>query len=290
MIPMALDDLVRRALTEDLGDVGDITSLTTLDADEHATARIVAREAGVVSGVAAVGATCRLVDPTLAVTWQRGDGARIEPGDTVAEISGSARSIVTAERTALNYLSRLSATATRTARLVELVAGTGVTIVDTRKTTPGMRALQKEAVRHGGGVNHRMGLHDAILVKDNHIAMAGGLEVVHQRLAERAGHLVRVEVEVDTLDQLRDLLALDAARIAAARPPVVHGVLLDNMTPGQVAEAVALVRAHPAPVVVEVSGGVTADSIRALAEAGPDVISVGALTHSAGILDFGLDM
>lgn len=290
MIPFALDDVVRRALHEDLGEIGDITSLTTLDADESGSARIVAREAGVISGVAAVTATCRIVDARLAVTWRRGDGDRVEPGDVVAEISGPARSIVTAERTALNFLGRLSAVASKTARMVALVAGTGARIVDTRKTTPGLRGLEKAAVRHGGGVNHRMGLHDAILVKDNHIALAGGVDAIHARLAERSGHMVRVEVEVDTHEQLSHFLALDADRIRAGKPPVVHCVLLDNMAPPAVAQAVAMVREHLAPLVVEVSGGVNESTVRELAEAGPDVISIGALTHSAGCLDLGLDL
>lgn len=290
MIAMALDELVQRVLIEDLGDVGDLTSMTTLDEDESGTARIVAREDAVISGTSVVEATCRAVDVRLQVAWMRTDGDRVEPGDVVGEISGSARSIVTAERTALNFLGRLSAVASSTARMVDLVDGTGVRIVDTRKTTPGLRALEKAAVRHGGGVNHRMGLHDAILVKDNHIALAGGIAAVHARLAARCGHMVRVEVEVDSHHQLGELLALDATRIAAGAAPVVHGVLLDNMTPEQVAEGVAMVRAHPVPVVVEVSGGVNHDTVRGLAEAGPDVISIGALTHSAGCIDFGLDL
>lgn len=290
MIPSALDAIVARALAEDLGDLGDITSLTTLDADETGTTRITARVDGVLSGTAVVDATCHAVDPELVVTWHRHDGERFTPGTTVAEITGSARSIVTAERTCLNFLGRLSAVATKTAGFVDLVAGTGARIADTRKTTPGLRALEKAAVRHGDGVNHRMGLHDAILVKDNHIALAGGIAAIHARLAQRSGHLVRVEVEVDTHDQLRELLALDTARIEAGRPPVVHGVLLDNMGPDAVRAAVAIVREHPAPVVIEVSGGVDESTVRGLAEAGPDVISIGALTHSAGCLDFGLDL
>lgn len=290
MIAMALDELVQRVLIEDLGDVGDLTSMTTLDEDESGTARIVAREDAVISGTSVVEATCRAVDVRLQVAWMRTDGDRVAPGDVVGEISGSARSIVTAERTALNFLGRLSAVASSTARMVDLVDGTGVRIVDTRKTTPGLRALEKAAVRHGGGVNHRMGLHDAILVKDNHIALAGGIAAVHARLAARCGHMVRVEVEVDSHDQLGELLALDATRIAAGAAPVVHGVLLDNMSPEQVAEGVAMVRAHPVPVVVEVSGGVNHDTVHGLAEAGPDVISIGALTHSAGCIDFGLDL
>lgn len=289
MIDLALTAAVQRALVEDLGDTGDLTSAITVPPG-IGSAHIVARTDGVLSGTTAVDAVARTVDPELTVSWRRRDGDAFRAGEQLAALRGESRSVLTAERTALNFLGRLSAVATKTAHMVRLIDGTGVRIADTRKTTPGLRALEKEAVRHGGGTNHRFGLHDAIMVKDNHIALAGGIEEVFHRLAARSGHMVQVEVEVDTPAQLRGLLALDAARIEAGRAPVVHAVLLDNMSPELIAASVAQVRAHPAPLVIEVSGGVDSDTVRGLAEAGPDIISIGALTHSAGCLDFGLDI
>jgi nicotinate-nucleotide pyrophosphorylase (carboxylating) len=287
--PLEIDRIVRTALAEDLGAVGDLTTEATVPAGARGTAFVVAREDGVLSGSRAATAALALLDPELSVDWHRADGAALEPGTRIATISGSARSILTGERTALNLLGRMSGIATRTRDFVRLVEGTDVRIVDTRKTTPGLRALEKDAVVHGGGANHRFGLHDAILVKDNHIALGGGLVPVLERLAERTGHLTAVEVEVDTLDQLDALLAFDAARVVAGRRPVVTAVLLDNMSPDLVREGVARVRRHPSPVVVEVSGGVGVSTVRALAEAGPDIISIGALTHSVRCLDLGLD-
>lgn len=289
MIDLALTASVERALVEDLGDTGDLTSAITVPPGTGSTC-IVARTDGVLSGASVVDAVARAVDPELTVTWQRRDGDAFHSGESLAELSGRSHSVLAAERTALNFLGRLSAVATKTAHMVSLIEGTGARIADTRKTTPGLRALEKEAVRHGGGINHRFGLHDAILVKDNHIALAGGMEQVFTRLAVRTGHMVQVEVEVDTLAQLSELLALDAARIGQGRPPVVHAVLLDNMGPDLIARGVDQVRDHPATLVIEVSGGVDVDSVRGLAEAGPDIISIGALTHSAGCLDFGLDI
>ncbi|MEZ5113960.1 MAG: carboxylating nicotinate-nucleotide diphosphorylase [Nocardioidaceae bacterium] len=285
-----IEQLVATALAEDLGLVGDLTSTLTVPEAALGTAKIVAREPGVLSGGPAVVATLAAVDPDWSWIGQLQDGQRVVPGQEILRVTGRARSILTSERTALNFLGQLSGVATRTAHFVDLVAGTGVRIVDTRKTAPGLRALQKQAVIDGGGVNHRFGLHDAVLVKDNHLGLGGGLGSVLQRLAAGAGHLVRVEVEVDTLDQLRELLHFDAARVAVGDLPVVHAVLLDNMTPAMVAEGVALVRAHPAALVVEVSGGITEETVRSLAEAGPDVISIGALTHSVTCLDLGLDL
>ena len=286
----ALAELIRRALQEDLGGVGDITTQATVPPDAVGTAYVVARQVGVLSGSRCVETAFELVDPALRVEWTAKDGAAVGPGQVVATVQGSACSILTGERVGLNLLSHLSGIATRTAALVRLLDGTGARIADTRKTTPGLRALQKQAVRDGGGINHRFGLFDAILVKDNHIGLGGGLSQVLPRLAEHAGHLTRVEIEVDDLDQLRQVLAFDADRLRAGRRPVVHAVLLDNMGPGLIVEGVALVRSHPVPVTVEVSGGVTEESVRALAEAGADVISVGALTHSVTELDFGLDL
>lgn len=287
---LALAALIERALQEDLGGVGDITTQATVPQDAVGTAYVVARQVGVLSGSRCVSTAFSLIDPALSVEWNVRDGACVEPGQVVATVHGSARSILTGERVGLNLLSHLSGIATRTAGLVRLLNGTGARIADTRKTAPGLRALQKQAVRDGGGINHRFGLFDAILVKDNHIGLGGGLSQVLARLAEHAGHLIRVEIEVDDLHQLRQVLAFDAERLRAGLPPVVHAVLLDNMGPEGVADGVALIRDHPAPVTVEVSGGVTEGSVRALAEAGADVISVGALTHSVTELDFGLDL
>ncbi|MFV0461843.1 MAG: carboxylating nicotinate-nucleotide diphosphorylase [Nostocoides sp.] len=284
-----IDRVIATALLEDLGPVGDVTTLVTVSAEATGAADIVAREAGVLSGCDAAQAAFRAVDPSTRVTWHVHDGGALAPGTQVATIEGASRAILTGERTALNLLGHLSGIATRTAGLVGLVEGTSARIIDTRKTTPGLRSLEKDAVVHGGGANHRFGLYDAILVKDNHIALGGGLHRVLERLAERAGHLTPVEIEVDTLDQLQVVLAFDADRIAAGQRPVVTAVLLDNMTPQLVAAGVERVRTHPAPVVVEVSGGVTEATVVALAKAGPDVISLGALTHSVRNLDLGLD-
>ncbi len=286
---LEVDRIVRACLAEDLGPVGDLTSEWTVPAGATGTAHVVAREAGVLSGTRSVAAAYAVLDPSLRVTWHVADGGRVEPGTRVATVTGSARSILAGERTALNLLGHLSGVATRTAHVVALVAGTGARIVDTRKTTPGLRALQKEAVVHGGGGNHRFGLHDAVLVKDNHIALGGGLEAIRARLDDRPGHLTPVEVEVDTLEQLAVVLGHDARRVAQGRRPVVTAVLLDNMPPEVVRVGVTRVRAHPVPVLVEVSGGVSEATVRALAEAGPDVISLGALTHSVRCLDLGLD-
>lgn len=285
-----LRQVVRTALAEDLGLVGDLTSQVTVPAGAHGTAYVVAREPGVLAGTAAGDETFAQVDPQVLVTWHVHEGQRFDAGTTIGSFSGSARSILTGERTALNLLGHLSAIATRTAGFVDLVSGTQAAIADTRKTTPGMRALEKAAVVAGGGVNHRFGLHDAILVKDNHIGLGGGLLAVLDRLAAHRGHLVRVEVEVDTLDQLSMVLKYDAARLDGGRPPIVHAVLLDNMTADELAEGVALVRQHAVPLVVEASGGVREETVRGLAEAGVDVISIGALTHSIRCLDFGLDL
>ncbi len=286
----SVSGLVRRALEEDLGDAGDLTSALAVPADASGRAVLVARADGVVSGTAFVTATYALLDPAVEVTVELADGTRVRSGETVATVTGPARSLLTGERVALNFVGHLSGVATATRVLVDLVAHTAARVCDTRKTTPGLRAAEKLAVVHGGGVNHRFGLHDAVLVKDNHIALAGGIAAVLDRLAAGTGHLVRVEVEVDTLDQLDELLGLEEARLAAGNAPAVHAVLLDNMGPDLVRDALERVRAHPAHVVTEVSGGVTPSTVAALAEAGPDVISCGALTHSAPALDVALDL
>ncbi len=283
-------DVVRRALREDLAAAGDLTTAATVPAETDGTAYLTARQPGVLAGCAAFEAAFLAIDPAVRVQWHHADADRVETSDTLATVRGAARSLLTAERTALNLLGHLSGIATRTAAMVRLVDGTPARIADTRKTTPGLRALEKAAVVSGGGVNHRFGLYDAILVKDNHIALGGGLTAVLGRLAGRAGHLVRVEVEVDTLDQLDAVLKHDVTRIETGQQPVVHAVLLDNMGAEQVAEGVRRVRAHPAPVTVEVSGGVTEESVRGLALAGADLISCGALTHSVTSLDVALDL
>jgi nicotinate-nucleotide pyrophosphorylase (carboxylating) len=285
-----LDRVVRTALTEDLGLGGDITTRLTVPGDTQGTAYIVSRHDGVLSGAAAATATFAAVDPSLQIGWAKEPGDKLTGGDLVATISGSARSVLTAERTALNLLGHLTGIASRTAVFVGLVDGTKARIVDTRKTTPGLRELEKRAVLDGGGTNHRFGLYDAILVKDNHIGLGGGLLPVLERLAADAGHLVRVEVEVDTIEQLDTLLAFDAERITQGQAPVVHAVLLDNMEAWQVATGVSHIRRHPAPLIAEVSGNVNEETVQELARAGADAISIGALTHSVTCHDFGLDL
>ncbi|WP_446665610.1 carboxylating nicotinate-nucleotide diphosphorylase [Flexivirga sp. B27] len=285
-----LDRVVRTALAEDLGLGGDLTTRLTVPGDAAGTAYIVSREEGVLSGAEAATAVFAAVDPALQVDWARHAGDKLAPEDLVATVSGSARSILTAERTALNLLGRLTGIASRTSVFVALVDGTKARIVDTRKTTPGLRELEKRAVLDGGGTNHRFGLYDAVLVKDNHVGLGGGLLPVLERLAANSGHLVRVEIEVDTIEQLDTVLAFDAERVGSGQAPVVHAVLLDNMEAWQVATGVAHIRRHPAPLIAEVSGGVNEETVQELARAGADAISVGALTHSVTCHDFGLDL
>ncbi|MCW5716143.1 MAG: carboxylating nicotinate-nucleotide diphosphorylase [Bauldia sp.] len=269
-------EAVRVALAEDLGRAGDITSAATIPADRSASAVIAARRPGVVAGMAFAAEAFRQVDPAVRFTVERDDGATLDAGAVLARISGPARAILAAERVALNYLGRLSGIATATAELVTAVAGTGARIVDTRKTTPGLRAIEKYAVRCGGGSNHRFGLDDAVLIKDNHIAVAGGVAVAIRAARAAVGHLVKVEVEVDTLEQLAEAMT--------ASP---DAVLLDNMNPAKLREAVALIAGR---CIAEASGGVTPATVRAIAETGVDVISSGWITHSAPSLDLGLDM
>ncbi|GGB40988.1 nicotinate-nucleotide pyrophosphorylase [carboxylating] [Flexivirga endophytica] len=289
-ISPGLERVVRTALTEDLGLGGDLTTRLTVPGDAAGTAYIVSREEGVLSGDEAATATFTAVDPTLQIDWAKQAGDKLATGDLVATISGSARSVLTAERTALNLLGHLTGIASRTSIFVDLVDGTKARIVDTRKTTPGLRELEKQAVLDGGGTNHRFGLYDAVLVKDNHIGLGGGLLPVLDRLAAGGGHLVRVEIEVDTIEQLDTVLAFDAERISEGLAPVVHAVLLDNMEAWQVATGVSHIRRHPAPLVAEVSGGVNEETVQELARAGADAISVGAITHSVTCHDFGLDL
>jgi nicotinate-nucleotide pyrophosphorylase (carboxylating) len=278
--PLALPRLlveraVAAALDEDLGASGDITTDAIIPADDAAKAAIVAREAGVVAGLDLAEAAFKALDPDIRFTRIVPDGGSVAAGSKIATVAGKTRAILTAERTALNFLGRLSGIASLTASYVKAVEGTGARIACTRKTTPGLRALEKYAVRAGGGINHRFGLYDAVLVKDNHIAAAGGIAGALARLKSRAGHSVRIEVEVDTLDQLAEALEFP-----------IDAVLLDNMDAGTLREAVKRVAGR---VVTEASGGVTLDNVREIAATGVDVISAGALTHSPRNLDSSLE-
>lgn len=275
-----LEPLVRAALAEDLGAAGDLTTDAIVPADHTSTFRVVARQPGVISGVGAASLAWTLLDPAVTVAVQRGEGAAVASGDVVAEVAGPTRALLTGERVALNLLGHLSGVASATAGLVAAVAHTRTRIACTRKTTPGLRALEKVAVRAGGGVNHRFGLHDAVLIKDNHVAVAGGLPEAIRRARANVGHLVSIEFEVDTLEQLAAVLA-EPDLVAACRV-----VLLDNMGPRVLAEAVAMVDGR---LVTEASGRITAETAPALAEAGVDLISAGWITHSAPVLDLGLD-
>ena len=273
--PRLVETAVAAALAEDLGSEGDITTDAIVPAGAKGEAAIVARQAGVIAGLDLAEAAFRTLDPDLRFVRVVADGAKVASGDTIATVAGKTRALLTAERTALNFLGRLSGIATLTAAYVKAVSGTSARIACTRKTTPGLRALEKYAVRAGGGVNHRFGLYDAVLVKDNHIAAAGGLAKALERLSPRRGHLVKVEVEVDTLDQLKE--ALDFP---------IDAVLLDNMDVAMLRQAVKLVAGR---VTTEASGGVTLETVREIAETGVDLISVGALTHSPRNLDSSLE-
>jgi nicotinate-nucleotide pyrophosphorylase (carboxylating) len=270
------EPLIRAALLEDIGHGGDLTTEAIVSPERTATARIVARQAGVVAGLPIAKGVFAALDRRTELLASAGEGDRVGAGALLAQIRGSARTILTGERTALNFLCRLSGIATATRELVDLVAGTHARVADTRKTTPGLRALEKYAVRCGGGSNHRFGLDDAVLIKDNHLALAGSIHAAVLAARARAGHMMKIEVEVDSLDQLRE--ALEEA---------IDAVLLDNMTPQQLSEAVRIVGGR---VLTEASGGVTRDTIVEVARSGVDLISVGGLTHSAPALDIGLDV
>ena len=271
-----LEPIVRLALLEDLAPAGDITSDSAVPSTTALHAVLRAREAGVVAGLDAALLSLRLVDPSVIVSVSLGDGAAVEAGGTIAEFRGAARSILMAERTMLNFMGHLSGIATLTREYVRAVAGTRARITCTRKTTPGLRALEKRAVRLGGGINHRFSLADAVLIKDNHIAAAGGVRAALERAQSAAGHMRVIEIEVDTLVQLREALPL--------RPLCI---LLDNMDLDSLREAVALAGDS---VVLEASGNIRLDTVRPVAETGVGYISVGALTHSAPRLDLGLDV
>lgn len=270
------DDLLLRALEEDLGSAGDLTSEAVFSARHVSVAALVARQDLTVAGLGVAGRVFELVDPTVDVTLRSRDGERVPAGTTLATAAGPTRSLLAAERTALNLLGRLAGIATLTATMVDLVAGTGCRVADTRKTTPTLRALEKQAVRAGGGSNHRFGLFDAVMVKDNHVAAAGGIRPAIASIRDRVGHTVTVEVEVDDLDQLDEVLAVGA-----------DVVLLDNMDLEILRRAVARV---DGAMVTEASGGITAATIRAVAETGVDVVSLGALTHSAPSADVAMDL
>ncbi|TAJ70953.1 MAG: carboxylating nicotinate-nucleotide diphosphorylase [Phenylobacterium sp.] len=272
---LLIQPIVRAALAEDLGRAGDITAQACVPADAKLTADFSARRGGVVAGLSCIRLALAELDPSVTVEPLTADGQAVPASTTLARVSGNARAILTAERTALNLVGRLCGIATLTQDFVDAVAGTSAKITDTRKTTPGLRALEKYAVRCGGGVNHRFGLDDAILIKDNHVAACGSVGEAIRRAKAFAGHLVKVEVEVDSLVQLQEALAHD--------PDVI---MLDNFTLQDMREAVKLADRR---VTLEASGGVTLDTVRAIAETGVDVISVGALTHSAKVLDIGLD-
>ncbi|MBO0345965.1 carboxylating nicotinate-nucleotide diphosphorylase [Roseibium limicola] len=277
---LMVDDAVKAALLEDWGRAGDITSQATIPVDKTATAVIAARKPGVLSGLALAESAFRQTDQRITFEPLLKDGDRLEKGAVIARIIGPARGILSAERVALNFACHLSGIATATARFADLIAHTKADIVCTRKTTPGLRSFEKYAVRCGGGSNHRFGLDDAILIKDNHIAVAGGVKAAIEAAQAFAGHLVKIEVEVDTLDQLQDALTCN--------PDVV---MLDNMDPAQMKQAVEITKGHiGSKVLLEASGGIEADTVKAVAEAGVDLISSGWITHSAPILDLGLDI
>lgn len=270
-----VEDAVRNALEEDLGGAGDITTTATIANDQQTRGAIVARASGFIAGVDFAVAAFRHVDPAIHADINIGDGAHITAGDRVLSLAGPAAGVLTAERVALNFLSHLSGVATATAALVEAVKGTNAKIVCTRKTTPGLRAAEKYAVRCGGGHNHRFGLYDAVMIKDNHIAAVGGIARAIEAARNAVGHTVKIEVEIDSLDQL------DAALSAGA-----DIIMLDNMSAHDMKRAVEWVAGA---AVLEASGNVTAATVRAIAETGVDIISSGWMTHSAPSLDVGLD-
>jgi nicotinate-nucleotide pyrophosphorylase (carboxylating) len=270
-----IEPLVRAALLEDLGRAGDMTTDAIVPATARTTAVLVARQAGVVAGLDLARLAFKLVDPAIDTSVERPDGSRVSAGDVIAAVTGAARGILTGERVALNFLSHLSGIATATASIVDAVRGHRARITCTRKTTPGLRVVQKYAVRVGGGANHRFGLDDAVLIKDNHIAAVGGIKQAAERARSAVGHLVKIEIEVDSLAQLEEALAVGA-----------DAVLLDNMTTDDLRRAVAMVGGR---AITEASGRITQATALAVAATGVDLISIGWLTHSATALDVALD-
>ena len=275
--PIVIEDAVRRALDEDLGRAGDITSAATISDGAKARARLVARAAGTVAGLECARCAFQMLDERISFHARQRDGDRVGAGTLLAEIEGTAAPILSAERVALNFLGHLSGIATLTAAFVARIGNAKARICCTRKTTPNLRALEKYAVRCGGGVNHRFGLDDAVLIKDNHIAIAGGVRPALEKARVAIGHLVKIEIEVDGIAQLKEVIASGKA----------DAVLLDNMDTKTLAEAVALVNGK---LVTEASGGVTLETVAAIASTGVDLISSGALTHSAPALDVALDV
>lgn len=272
---LMIEPVVRAALLEDLGRAGDITTDAVIPRDAAMSGVIAARRPGVVAGTDAAALAFRLLDPAVTIVVQRPDGTAVDAGDAVIRLRGPARAILSAERVALNLLCRLSGIATATASLVQAVLPHPARVTCTRKTTPGLRALEKHAVRAGGGANHRFGLDDAVLIKDNHVALAGGVRPAIERARRAVGHLVKIEVEVDTLAQLEEALGAG-----------IDVVLLDNMTLEELRQAVHMVNGR---AVTEASGRITLANANAIAATGVDILSAGWLTHSAPILDLGLD-
>ena len=277
---LMIEDQVRAALLEDLGRAGDITSNATIGPEKQASAEMNSREAGIIAGLPLAAAAFRLIDPAIRFEALVNDGARVEPGTMLARISGQARGLLSAERVALNYLMHLSGIATYTARFADLISHTEARVTCTRKTIPGLRSVEKYAVRCGGGSSHRYGLDDAILIKDNHIAVAGGIAEALKAAKAFAGHLVRIEIEVDTLEQFAEVLA-EGTDVC----------LLDNMGPDMLRQAVAMNAAREeGPITLEASGNVSLDTIKDIAETGVDYISTSKITMAAPTLDIGLDI
>jgi nicotinate-nucleotide pyrophosphorylase (carboxylating) len=276
LYPILYEEAVRRALFEDLGGRGDATTDAIVSPEDRALARIIARAPGRIAGIDVAGSVFHCLDPHLKCEFRLQDGKDAAAGETLAVVQGAARPILSAERTALNFLAALSGIATATRDIAALIAGYPARVVCTRKTTPGLRVLEKYAVRAGGGCNHRFGLDDAILIKDNHIVVAGGVSEAIQRARRRVGHMVKIEVEIDTLDQLE----------IALREPV-DAVLLDNMPVPMLTEAVRMTKKR---IVTEASGGISPQTAEAVAATGVDLISIGWITHSAPALDVSLDI
>lgn len=271
-----VDELVQRTLAEDLGLAGDLTTVAAVPAEQRGEALMIARAGGVVAGLEVALAVFAAVDPACAAHPEAADGDRIGPGTVLARVHGPTRALLTAERSALNLLGHACGIATATRAVVDAVAGLGARVVDTRKTTPGLRALEKHAVRCGGGHNHRFGLHDAVMLKDNHLVASGGITAAVSAVRDRVGHTVHIEVEVDGLDQVPEALAAGA-----------DSVLLDNLDDAALAEAVRLVAGR---AVTEASGGITPERAAAVAATGVDLLSLGWLTHSAPRLDVALNL
>ena len=274
--PLMVQRAVREALNEDLGRAGDITTDSIIPGDATISAAIVARVPGWIAGLDFAVETFRKLDPDVNIDLLCKDGDNIDTGQTILKVQGQARAVLTGERVALNFVGHLSGIATATRAIVDVISGTSARITCTRKTTPGLRAIEKYAVRAGGGYNHRFGLDDGILIKDNHIAVAGGIAAALARVRANAGHMVKIEIEVDTLEQLKEALAAGA-----------DAVLLDNMDPATLKQAVAMIDGR---AIAEASGRITIDTARIVADTGVDIISVGWLTHSAAALDVGLDI